>query len=174
MKLRLMFSAKHVFGKENTFSKQWCVCVCVSCSVVSLIWKGKLHTCNHDLSLSHTILHIHFNFIVMLLCSPGSFAHTCTNTFLKEDQDHLKRVLKGVHSEIMLPFFHRFRYRFWRTLHSCLCEKDFTSFANKCCTPSQNGMYKMMPLAQGLMWLYARKSIVVEKLSRQRPQPVRS
>ena len=38
----------------------------------------------------------------------GSFAHTGTNTFFKEDHIHLKQVLKGFHSDILLSFFHYF------------------------------------------------------------------
>ena len=87
------------------------------------IWKGILHTYNHDLFLSKNTTYTQgFYFIVLrffvykcvvqssgsLPCE-GSFAHTCTNTFVKECHNCcLKWVLKGFLSQGALhPLFSR-------------------------------------------------------------------
>ena len=66
----------------------------------------------------------------------GSFAHAGANTFFKEDHIHLKQVLKGFHSDILLSFFH---YFFKGALHSYLIENDFGFMSNKRSTPLCKG-----------------------------------
>ena len=91
----------------------------VSSSDVSFIWKGILHTYNHDLFLSKNTTYTQgFYFIVMLffvllhefqsntsLPCEGGFSHTCTNIFFKEYHKHC---LKGFLSQrILRPLFSR-------------------------------------------------------------------
>jgi hypothetical protein len=60
-----------------------------------------------------------------------SFAHTCANTFFKKYHSHLKWVLKGFHSEIMLSSIDKFLYLLTRTLHSYKSESSVIFLSKK-------------------------------------------
>ena len=69
----------------------------------------------------------------------------------------------------MLSFFHRSFCLFERTLHSCLFENDFRFLSHKCCIPIYKGnCTKSCHFMQGMMWLYARNIILLEKYCRTR------
>ena len=60
-----------------------------------------------------------------------SVAHTCANTFFKKYHSHLKWVLKGFHSEIILSSIDKFLYLLTRTLHSYKSESSFIFLSKK-------------------------------------------
>ena len=82
----------------------------------------------------------------------GSFAHAGANTFFKEDHIHLKQVLKGFHSDILLSFFHYFFKGAQSTTVSLKMTLD--SCQINAALPYVRGLYKMMPL-------YARKNVTL-------------